>query len=129
MNRLQKTQVINAPHDIVACLQVGYGANPPLRAANPAASCPASLTNCNSPIGSSEVYTSSEPNPHVLYGALVAGPDGNDNYDDVRTSAFNDVNIEYNGGLSAALAIAAGHDWSVCDERNGFFDQIGVHKN
>lgn len=108
---------------------MGYGANPPTRVPNPAASCPETLSPCNSPIGSSDVYSSLSPNQHVLYGALVAGPDSTDRYEDRRTARNNAISIEFNGGLSGALAIAAGKDWSVCDERAGFFNQIGVHSN
>lgn len=107
--------------------QVGFGKTAPTHIPNPAASCPDSVTNCNAPIGSSQEFASSAPNPHTLYGALVAGPGSDDSYDDARASAYNRISIEYNGGLSAALAIAHGRDWSVCDERNGFFDQVGAH--
>ena len=109
--------------------QVGYGSNPPLRAANPAASCPSSLTTCDASITDSAEYQSTAANPNVLYGALVAGPDGSDRYADERTNPDNSVSIDYNGGLSAALALAAGRDWSVCDERSGLFDQVGAHVN
>ncbi|KAK9805406.1 hypothetical protein WJX73_001936 [Symbiochloris irregularis] len=106
---------------------VGYGTNPPLQSQNPAASCPGTDTNCNSPKATSAVYASSLPNPNILYGALVAGPGEDDSYTDVRSAANSAVNIEYSGGLSAALAIAAGGDWSVCSERNGLFDEVGAH--
>ena len=107
--------------------QVGFGADAPTRIPNPAATCASTTRVCNAPIGASAEFASPDPNPHVLFGALVAGPDANDNHQDVRDSSGNAISIEYNGGLSAALALAAGRDWSVCDERNGFFDQVGAH--
>lgn len=44
-------------------------------------------------------------NPNQLDGALVSGPDENDNYNDDRTDVVhNDVSIDYNAGLQGALA-------------------------
>lgn len=42
---------------------------------------------------------------YVLTGALVGGPDGNDNYiDDVNRYDFTEVALDYNAGLVGALA-------------------------
>ncbi|MBN1215874.1 MAG: glycoside hydrolase family 9 protein, partial [Candidatus Lokiarchaeota archaeon] len=41
---------------------------------------------------------------HVLYGALISGPDLNDNFNDDRTSNYNKVALDYNSGLIGALA-------------------------
>jgi len=42
---------------------------------------------------------------HVLYGALVGGPDQNDNYnDDIGDYVSNEVACDYNAGLVGALA-------------------------
>ena len=68
-----------------------------------------------------------EPNPYVLYGALVAGPLGDDTFADERGNPQTGVSLEYNGGFSGALAMAAAQDWGICLERSGLFDQIGVH--
>lgn len=48
-----------------------------------------------------------EPNEarHTLYGALVGGPDSNDNYsDDVSNYVNNEVACDYNAGFTGALA-------------------------
>lgn len=45
------------------------------------------------------------PNPHILYGALVGGPDGNDRYTDRRTNVMNNgVKCDYNAGFQGAVA-------------------------
>ena len=42
---------------------------------------------------------------HILYGALVGGPDASDNYQDVRSDyVMNEVACDYNSGLVSALA-------------------------
>jgi endoglucanase len=42
---------------------------------------------------------------HTLYGALVGGPDSNDNYTDLRTDYVqNEVAIDYNAGFTGAVA-------------------------
>ena len=46
-----------------------------------AASCPGPGKPCGW-----DYYNSPEPNVHVLKGALVGGPDRNDNYNDDRTN-------------------------------------------
>jgi hypothetical protein len=50
-------------------------------------------------------YSSPEPNYYVLTGALVGGPDENDNYVDTRNDAVhNEVATDYNAGFQAAVA-------------------------
>ncbi|CAM6054737.1 unnamed protein product [Sphagnum tenellum] len=45
------------------------------------------------------------PNPHILTGAMVGGPDQNDNYSDKRDDyVHNEVAMDYNAGLQSALA-------------------------
>ena len=44
-------------------------------------------------------------NYHTLYGALVGGPDQNDDYSDIRTDYIkNEVACDYNAGFQSALA-------------------------
>ena len=44
-------------------------------------------------------------NPFVLYGALVGGPDANDNYvDDRNDYVANEVACDYNAGFQSAIA-------------------------
>ena len=45
------------------------------------------------------------PNPHILYGALVGGPDRNGDYTDDRADYIaNEVALDYNAGFQAAIA-------------------------
>lgn len=107
---------------------VGWGPQPPLRPASPAASCPASVQPCNGSRAASAQFRSAAPNPHVLSGALVAGPGPGDEYADERGAAGSDVALEYNGGWAGALALAAAQrDWAAaCDARPGLLPALGV---
>lgn len=45
------------------------------------------------------------PNPHTLYGALVGGPNGQDQYtDDRKDYVSNEVACDYNAGFQSAVA-------------------------
>ena len=72
----------------------GFGTNPPANPHHRGAH--ASLTNdINSPAA----------NRHLLFGALVGGPDANDAYADVRTDYVkNEVAMDYNAGFTGAVA-------------------------
>jgi len=57
--------------------------------------------------GSWDNFNNSDPNPNILYGALVGGPKSANDYDyqDVRTDYIgNEVTLDYNAGLTGALA-------------------------
>ncbi|XP_059173960.1 endoglucanase E-4-like [Physella acuta] len=80
--------------------EVGYGSKYPLHPHHAGASCPDKPAPC----GWAQ-YESTAPNPHVLHGALVGGPDQNDNYHDVRSDYVqNEVTTDYNSGFQGALA-------------------------
>jgi hypothetical protein len=52
-------------------------------------------------------FADNQPNDHILYGALVGGPESADdfNYTDDRTNYIsNEVALNYNAGLTGALA-------------------------
>lgn len=52
-----------------------------------------------------DAYRSTEPNPQILYGALVSGPDMNDIYKDLREEyIYNEVTLDYNAGFQSAVA-------------------------
>lgn len=107
---------------------VGWGPAPPLRPASPAASCPAAEQPCNGSRADSAAFASPNPNPHVLAGALVAGPGSGDAYADERSAAGARIALEFNGGLSGALALAAAQrDWgAACDARPGLLGALGA---
>ena len=80
---------------------VGFGENPPQRPHHRASSCPSPIT---SPCGDNE-KNSPNANPQILYGALVGGPDSNDNYNDARDDyVSNEVATDYNAGFQSAVA-------------------------
>ena len=52
-----------------------------------------------------EAHDSPDPNPQVLEGALVGGPDENDNWEDDRADYVrNEVATDYNAGIQFSVA-------------------------
>jgi hypothetical protein len=52
-----------------------------------------------------EFFNLPDPNPYLLEGALVGGPDENDAWEDDRTDYVkNEVATDYNAGFQSALA-------------------------
>lgn len=79
---------------------VGWGKNPPTQPNHEASSCP----NKPAPCGWSELDRKS-PNPQILYGALVSGPDERDEFDDNRQDyIYTDVTLDCNAGFTGSLA-------------------------
>lgn len=87
---------------------VGHGSVFPLQPHHAAASCP----NMPAPCGW-EQYSINAPNPQVINGALVGGPEGeklnfanpDDSYTDSRSNyAANEPATDYNAGLATSLA-------------------------
>ncbi|KAK3581344.1 hypothetical protein CHS0354_016188 [Potamilus streckersoni] len=77
--------------------EIGFGAKYPLHPHHRGSSCPTTTHQCN--IGDPG------PNPNLLKGALVGGPDNQDNYDDKRSDYVkNEVACDYNAGFQGALA-------------------------
>jgi len=78
----------------------GFGTNPPQRPHHAAASCRNPPATC-----SWDDFSKPDPNPQILNGALVGGPDKNDVYVDDRTDyVANEVTLDYNAGFQSALA-------------------------
>lgn len=81
---------------------VGFGNNPPLRPHHAAASCPLAPATCDW-----SNFDSPDPNPNILYGALVGGPSSlnDDTLNDARNDYIeNEVTLDYNAGFQSALA-------------------------
>ncbi|PVD35385.1 hypothetical protein C0Q70_02347 [Pomacea canaliculata] len=79
---------------------VGFGENPPVSPHHRSSSCPSPPASCTP-----SVLHAHGPNPHVLCGALVGGPDGRDGYKDDREEYYyNDIAIVYNAGFQTAVA-------------------------
>lgn len=78
---------------------VGFGDNPPTHEHHRGASCPDEPAPCGW-----DQYNTPNPNPQVLYGALVGGPTS-DGYTDVRSNfQTNEVAMDFNAGYTGALA-------------------------
>lgn len=79
---------------------VGFGKNPPQRPHHRSSSCPDRPAPCTW-----DDYNQPGPNPQVLNGALVGGPDAYDNYQDKRDDFVkNEVACDYNSGFQSAVA-------------------------
>ena len=79
---------------------VGYGVNYPDRPHHRAASC-----SIAGPC-SWEAYKKDVPNPQVLLGALVGGPDIDDVFVNNRTDFVrNEVSLDYNAGITAIATL------------------------
>ncbi len=77
----------------------GFGVNPPQRPHHSGSSCPV-----NGPCGWGTFHDPA-PNPNVLTGALVGGPDAQDNWQDQRDDfVSNEVTTDYNAGFQSAVA-------------------------
>lgn len=95
-----KSQIHYAFGDGGRSYVVGFGNNPPQRPHHRSSSCPM----MPSPCGWSSM-SNPGPNPHILYGALVGGPDGSDTYKDARDNYINnEVACDYNSGFQSAVA-------------------------
>jgi len=79
----------------------GWGVNPPQKPHHRSSSCPDRPQQC----GWNEGMENPGPNHQILYGALVGGPDHNDNYvDDRHNFQTNEVATDYNAGFQSVLA-------------------------
>ncbi|XP_056021967.1 uncharacterized protein LOC130054902 isoform X2 [Ostrea edulis] len=79
---------------------IGYGSSYPLRPHHSGSSCSPAPAPCNW-----NTFKSKDPNPNILYGALVGGPDQNDSYVDERDNfKTNEVTCDYNAGFQSAVA-------------------------
>ncbi|KAJ7201227.1 hypothetical protein O6H91_20G024900 [Diphasiastrum complanatum] len=101
---------------------VGFGNKYPQHVHHRAASIPRN----NHRYGCTEGWRwrdSKSPNPNVLVGALVGGPDTKDHFQDVRSNYnFTEPTIAGNAGLVAALVSLSGKDSGV--DATTIFSQI-----
>jgi len=98
-----RTQIDYALGDGGRSFVCGFGNNPPTHAHHRSSSCPDAPTPCDW-----NTFNSPNPNFHVLSGALVGGPDENDNYVDDRADYIhNEVATDYNAGFQSAVAALA----------------------
>ncbi|XP_070565365.1 endoglucanase F-like isoform X2 [Ptychodera flava] len=79
----------------------GFGVNPPVQPHHRSSSCPYPPDPCTYGL----TFNVNQPNAHVLYGAMVGGPDENDDYVDNRKDYYkNEVTLDYNAGFQSAVA-------------------------
>ncbi|XP_064604141.1 endoglucanase 4-like [Liolophura sinensis] len=94
------SQVHYALGDAGRSFVVGFGKNPPTKPHHRSASCPDIPATCDW-----EHEQTKDPDPHVLYGALVGGPGRSDDYVDERSDyTKNEVACDYNAGFQSAVA-------------------------
>ena len=63
-------------------------------------SCPNPPATCGD-----SALTSTAPNPHILYGGVVGGPDKHDHWADKRQDyVHNEVACDYNAAFQTAIA-------------------------
>ncbi|KAG6776161.1 hypothetical protein POTOM_019667 [Populus tomentosa] len=110
---------------------VGFGNKYPNHVHHRAASIPWDDQHYSCPEGDRWLY-STDPNPNILFGAMVAGPDKFDNFLDDRDKPwFTEPTIASNAGLVAALI--ALHDppckSSDSNGTNRGIDLTGIFKN
>lgn len=99
-NAFAKSQIDYILGDAGRSFVVGYGVNPPQRPHHTSSSCPNMPAVCNW-----DNFHSPAPNPQILHGALVGGPDVNDHHVDDRSDYIsNEVTIDYNAGFQSSLA-------------------------
>ncbi|KAJ6920196.1 endoglucanase 9-like [Populus alba x Populus x berolinensis] len=110
---------------------VGFGNKYPNHVHHRAASIPWDDQHYSCPEGDRWLY-STDPNPNILFGAMVAGPDKFDNFLDDRDKPwFTEPTIASNAGLVAAL-IALHDPPCKSSDSNGTnlgIDLTGIFKN
>ncbi|XP_077994718.1 uncharacterized protein LOC144448371 [Glandiceps talaboti] len=80
----------------------GYGVNPPQNPHHRGSSCMPAPARCG---WGQRGHNSPNPNPNILYGALVGGPDQSDVFkDDRKDYAQSEVALDFNAGFQSALA-------------------------
>ncbi|CAG0886960.1 unnamed protein product [Darwinula stevensoni] len=84
--------------------QIGFGTNCPRRPHHASSSCP-TVEACGGCECNWSYEATPNPNPNLLEGALVGGPDDQDRFTDNRTDfVTNEVTLDYNAGFQGALA-------------------------
>ena len=82
---------------------VGYGTNPPVQAHHRSASCPGPNMTCGY-----SFFNTPDPNPNVIQGALIGGPNLDGSLSDVRSNYINmEVALDYNAAFTSILAFLA----------------------
>jgi hypothetical protein len=101
---------------------VGLGFNPPTKPQHRQASCASGVFKCSV----SNALAAAGPNPHVIKGAVVAGPDSDDGFADDRSSEQSRVSVAYNVPFMGTVAGLLQHAVSPanCQKEHGLFQDI-----
>ena len=101
---------------------VGFGTTPPLHVHHRGASCPGVNETCGF-----QYFSTTTPNPNVIFGAVVGGPHADDSYDDSRSNyQTNEVALDYSAGIAVALSFLSGpgingsDSWTTCQSSGVF---------
>nr|AMH40379.1 glycoside hydrolase family 9 [Ramulus artemis] len=98
--KMAKSQIDYALGSTGFSYVIGVGSNYPTHAQHRSSSCPDAPAKCDW-----STYSGQQPNAHILYGAMVGGPDSNDGYKDERSDyVHNEVACDYNAAYQGALA-------------------------
>lgn len=90
--------------DAGASYVVGYGLDPPTQPHHRTASCPGATPPCGF-----SYFNTPDPNPNVIAGALVGGPNLDGSLADNRSNYVNlEVAVDYNAAFTGVLAFLAG---------------------
>lgn len=118
----QATYVLGGQRGKERSFVVGLGSNPPAKPQHRQASCASGLMRCS--VANS--LAPADPNPQVLKGAVVAGPDGGDAFADVRSSEQSRVSVAYNVPFMGAVAGLLQHAVSPanCQKEHGLFQDM-----
>ena len=99
---------------------VGYGTHYPKQVHHRGASIPKDKTRYSCK-GGWKWRDSKKANPNTLVGAMVAGPDKNDGFHDVRTNYnYTEPTLAGNAGLVAALVALSGDRRTGVDKNTMF---------
>uniref|UniRef100_A0A7N0TPY3 cellulase n=1 Tax=Kalanchoe fedtschenkoi TaxID=63787 RepID=A0A7N0TPY3_KALFE len=101
---------------------VGYGENYPTHVHHMGASIPKNNVKYGCKEGQ-QWMNSKNPNPNIIVGAMVAGPDRFDGFHDVRVNPnYTEPALAGNAGLVAALAALSGNTTGV--DKNTMFSSV-----
>ena len=90
--------------DAGASYVIGYGATPPTQPHHRTASCPGPTAPCGF-----SFFNTPDPNPNVIRGALVGGPNLDGSLADMRSNYVNlEVALDYNAAFTSVLAFLGG---------------------
>eukprot|EP00252_Welwitschia_mirabilis_P003828 TRINITY_DN1389_c0_g1_i1.p1 TRINITY_DN1389_c0_g1~~TRINITY_DN1389_c0_g1_i1.p1 ORF type:complete len:620 (+),score=78.50 TRINITY_DN1389_c0_g1_i1:242-2101(+) len=126
LRKFAKTQInyILGHNPMKMSYVVGYGKHYPRHVHHRGASIPKNKIKYNCK-GGWKWRDSPRPNPNVIVGAMVAGPDKHDHFKDVRANYnYTEPNLAGNAGLVAALIALSDADNAGGVDKNTMFSAV-----